>query len=142
MIKQSIIKPILICYVIISFQFISTISFSQSTINITAQNEPEQFDNIKVIPLFTDSLSSSFLIWIKTEVKPHKHAFHSEQVYVLQGNGTMMLEEKELVINPGDLIYIPKNTIHSVQVISEHPMKVISTQAPIFEGKDRIFIKD
>lgn len=89
-------------------------------------------------PLFTDSLSSSFLIIIPKEVKTHYHATHSEQVIVLSGEADMMLGEQKIHIKAGDVIFIPKGTKHSVIVTSSEPLKIISVQAPYFDGTDRV----
>ena len=97
-------------------------------------------DNVYNKPLFGDSLSSSFVIVIKKEVKLHKHLQHSEHVVVLEGSGQMTLGSKGFMIKKGDVIFIPKNTIHGVISIGEQPLKVLSVQAPKFDGKDRVFI--
>ena len=88
-----------------------------------------------------DSLSSSFCILIKTQVKAHKHVSHSEHVLILEGEGTMTLAEKIFAVKKGDLIFIPKNTVHAVKCTSSMPLKVISIQAPLFDGKDRVFVE-
>jgi mannose-6-phosphate isomerase-like protein (cupin superfamily) len=90
--------------------------------------------------LFGDSLASSFVIVIKKEVKHHKHIHHSEHVVVLEGSGQMTLGNKGFAIKKGDVIFIPKNTIHSVISMGETPLKVLSIQSPKFDGKDRVFI--
>ncbi|MFL5752849.1 MAG: cupin domain-containing protein [Bacteroidia bacterium] len=100
---------------------------------------PSSFENIYSRPLHSDSLVSSFVIFIKKEVKEHKHAAHSEQVLILEGNGEMTLGDKKFRVKRGDLITIPKNTFHSVKTTSKIPLKVLSVQAPFFDGKDRIF---
>jgi mannose-6-phosphate isomerase-like protein (cupin superfamily) len=50
----------------------------------------------------------------------------------------MMLDDSLFTVNPGDFIFIPRGAVHSVYKISEGPLKVISIQAPYFDGKDRI----
>ena len=90
--------------------------------------------------LFGDSLASSYVIVIKKQVKLHKHLKHSEHVVVLEGNGQMTLGDKGFGIKKGDVIFIPKNTLHSVISMGEQPLKVLSIQSPKFDGKDRIFI--
>ncbi len=97
-------------------------------------------DNIYSRFLFGDSLASTFCIEIKKEVKAHKHATHSENVIVLEGEGEMNLGDKQLKIKKGDVIFIPKNTIHSARTKGNVALKVLSVQAPIFDGKDRIMI--
>lgn len=108
-----------------------------STDSIGAKTLSEDIYN-KV--LFSDSLASSFVIIIKKEVKPHKHLQHSEHVIVLDGTGMMRTGEKSFEIKKGDVIFIPKNTIHSVKSTGKQALKVLSVQAPKFDGKDRVFI--
>jgi len=102
----------------------------------------ENYENVKVEQLYSDSLGSSFVIWIKEGVKAHKHEYHNEQVYVLDGAGEMTLAQDTIFIQKGDLIRIPKGTIHSVtKVYGTRPLKVLSNQTPEFFGKDRVFIE-
>lgn len=96
-------------------------------------------DNIYSKALFSDSLASSFVIVIRKEVKAHKHLHHAEHVLVLAGSGQMKLGEKQIDMKKGDLVFIPENTVHSVKTTSKEPLKVLSIQAPYFDGKDRIF---
>lgn len=98
-------------------------------------------DKNYVRTLHHDSLSSSFLIIIPKEVKAHYHADHTEQVIILSGEADMMLGEQKLHIKAGDVIIIPKATKHSVMVTSTEPLKIISVQAPYFDGTDRVMIE-
>lgn len=111
---------------------------NQSLDTITA---PITYENIYMRTLASDSLVSSFVIFIKKEVKKHKHVFHSEHVYILDGEGEMILGEKTFTVKKGDIIFIPKNTAHSLKVTSTIPVKVLSVQAPMFDGKDRMLIE-
>lgn len=97
------------------------------------------YENIYSRPIGSDSLVSSFVIFIKKEVKSHKHITHTEQVYVLEGEGEMILGDKKFGVKKGDMVFIPKNTVHALKVTSAGPMKVLSVQAPHFDGKDRVF---
>lgn len=115
---------------------------SQTVVNLDTVSIPAKTENIYNTLLFSDSLASSFCIVIKNEVKPHKHQFHSEHVLVVEGEGQMRLANKLFKIKKGDLIFIPKNTIHSVKTISKQPLKVVSIQAPLFDGTDRISIEE
>jgi mannose-6-phosphate isomerase-like protein (cupin superfamily) len=88
-----------------------------------------------------DSLTSAFCIVIKDEVKPHYHRLHSEQVIVLSGSGTMKLGDSTFMISKGDVIFIKKNTVHSVKTTGTEPLKVISVQSPRFDGSDRVMVE-
>lgn len=115
--------------------------FSQSHQSLDTITPPANYENIYVRPLFHDSLASGFVIFIKKEVKLHKHAHHTEQVVILDGEGIMKLGDKTIQVKKGDVISIPANTSHSLIVTSKTPVKVLSTQSPYFDGKDRIMIE-
>jgi len=100
-----------------------------------------EFDNIHVHKLDTDKNKSAVIIWIKKGVKAHIHEYHSETLVVLEGTGTMYVGDSSYSIKGGDYISVPENTVHSVTVTSEIPLKVISIQAPEFVGKDRVFVE-
>lgn len=113
----------------------------------TAQNQsldtikaPANYDGIYSRMVASDSLSSSFVIFIKKEVKKHKHVTHTENVFILEGEGEMLLGDKTFKVKKGDIIFIPMNTVHSLKVTSSTPVKVLSIQSPHFDGKDRIFV--
>jgi mannose-6-phosphate isomerase-like protein (cupin superfamily) len=109
----------------------------QSTDTIKA---PAVYENVYSRALYSDtSIVSSFVIFIKKEVKAHKHITHAEHVIVLEGKAEMTLNDKTFSIKKGDVIFIPKNSFHSVKTTSKIPLKVLSIQAPYFDGKDRVF---
>ncbi len=99
------------------------------------------YANVYVKPMYSDSLSSTYAIWVKNAVKSHMHVKHTEVVTVLQGKGTMTIGGQEQKIKKGDVVIIPKGTAHSVITTSRKPLLVISVQAPQFKGKDRVWIK-
>ena len=113
-------------------------SFSQNYQSLDTIKSYGDYENIYLRKLYSDSLVSSFVIFIKKEVKTHKHISHSEHVHILDGEGEMTLGDKKLKVKKGDLVFIPKNTFHSLRVTSVNPVKVLSIQAPIFDGKDRV----
>lgn len=122
--------------------FLSSSVFAQKVENIPAMKQQKQpYDNIATQALGADSNVTSTVIWIKKEVRPHYHATHSEHVYVVEGNGQMLLGNETVFVGPGDLIYIPQGMIHALRVTSkDKPMKVISIQAPEFDGSDRVMV--
>lgn len=124
--------------IIILFVTLGFCSFAQNPNQInTLELEPGN-TGLTTKNLFNDSLSSSFCIIIKNEVKAHKHIKHSEHVIVQSGEAVMRLGEKEFNIKEGDVIFIPKGTVHSVIVKGKKPLKVLSIQSPYFDGSDRV----
>lgn len=119
---------------------LGTTLLSQVTPTDTIKSPTPDKNYVKA--LYSDSLSSSFLIIIPKEVKMHYHATHTEQVVVLSGEADMMLGDQKIHIKTGDVVFIPKGTKHSVNVTSAEPLKIISVQAPIFDGTDRIMLPE
>lgn len=99
------------------------------------------FANVLVRRVHTDANASVFAIWVKQEVKPHKHIHHSEVVTVLRGKGIMQVDGINRAIRKGDFVVIPQGTVHSVVTTSRKPLLVISVQSPEFDGSDRIWIE-
>lgn len=125
-------------FLIILFSIGFTLCQAQSFQSLDTIKPPASYENIYNRPVFSDSLTSSFVIFIKKEVKSHKHVTHAEHVYVLDGEGEMVIGNKQMKIKKGDIVLIPKNTFHSLKVTSQTPMKVLSVQSPLFDGKDRV----
>jgi mannose-6-phosphate isomerase-like protein (cupin superfamily) len=125
-----------------------SIPFLLLTISVTAQTitgktlkpDSTNYENVYVKSLYSDSLSSTFAIWIKKQVKPHKHVNHSEVVTVLEGKAEMTVDGETRIIKKGDVIILPKGTVHSVVTKSRKPLLVLSIQAPKFVGKDRVWV--
>lgn len=117
-------------------------TFAQDIYKLKKIKPHEEFENILVKKLADSDEQTSFLIWIKTGVGLHKHESHTENIYVISGKGEMTLGDEKFVIQKGDFFSIPKNTPHSLKVLSSKPIKVLSIQTPKFTGKDRIFIEN
>lgn len=126
--------------IILTFSILfAATSFSQLVTNINDIKADIDYENIYVKKLDSDSNSTSFIIWIKKGVKSHKHEHHSEVIYVIEGEAMMTVNESKFHIGPGDYFRIPKNTYHSLDVLSKKYIKVMSVQAPEFYGEDRVY---
>ena len=128
-------------FLYLNFILCNSIIFGQNPQTLKSLEPNEEYDNIHVMNLATDSLQSAFLIWIKSEVKLHKHEWHSENVIVLEGKGELTLGDSVYLLAPGDFVNIPMNTPHAVKVTSRRPMKVLSVQSPQFLGDDRVILE-
>ena len=122
--------------------FLINIISAQTVKSLDELQPTGAFDNIHVQKIDSDSLSTTFAIWVKLKVKLHKHEQHVENIYIIDGHGEFTVSDSTYKVKKGDLIVVPKNTWHGVKVSSETPMKVISIQSPEFKGLDRVFKKD
>jgi mannose-6-phosphate isomerase-like protein (cupin superfamily) len=116
-------------------------AWSQNSLHQAAKAlRPDQpFENILVRRIYGDDQATGFVIWIKQQVPLHKHANHSESVVILAGRAKMQLGDQQMQVRKGDIIFIPQGTPHAVTV-SKGVLKVLSIQAPAFDGTDRILL--
>ena len=133
MIKKTF--PLLFCGALL---FIAPFAFSQKVENLPNRPPKSEVENILVEELTTDSMCTSFLIWIRGGVKHHFHATHTENIYVLEGEGEMEFGEQVFHVKAGDFIMVPREVVHAVT--AKVPMKVLSIQAPMWITDDRNFV--
>jgi Mannose-6-phosphate isomerase len=126
-------------YLLICLAFPISLISQQHVSSFNTIKPSTTFDNIHVKKLSTDSNSTTFAIWVKQKVKIHKHTQHVENIYISEGSGVFYLADSVFNIKSGDLIVVPKNTWHGVDVNSNIPLKVLSVQSPEFIGNDRVF---
>ena len=129
-------RPAILILICFSFN-----SLAQVQTNLIQLQPKDPFENFLIQNLYSDSNGTADIIWIRKEVKPHKHVSHSEYIYFLEGSGKMLIDDSVQVVNPGDIIFIPENTVHALKVTSAIPIKVISIHAPQYDGQDRIPIE-
>jgi mannose-6-phosphate isomerase-like protein (cupin superfamily) len=129
-------------FTILSIAIGAKLANAQTITNEADLVTPAKLATVEGRDIGSDSLSSGNVIWIKTELKAHKHLTHSEHVYVIDGEAEMRLGDKTVKIKNGDIIFIPKGTVHAVKVTSKRPLKVLSVQAPHSDGTDRVFVNE
>ena len=76
-------------FILVSINF-----YSQDLVNKINNRKPSnEYENIYIQKLSSDSLASTFVIWIKKKVKLHKHINHTENVIIQQGSGKFQLND-------------------------------------------------
>jgi mannose-6-phosphate isomerase-like protein (cupin superfamily) len=86
----------------------------------------------------------SLLVLRATEgvvIKSHLHKTHDETVYVIKGTGQMFVNDKWTDIKPGSLHFNPMGKAHSIKVIGNKPLVVISIFTPAMKEPDRHFLE-
>ena len=72
---------------------------------------------------------SEFEIAPGTHLEPHKHNTH-EFFYILSGRALMQVGREKREVEPGDLIHIPPNTVHSIAPLGTNvPMRALAFAA-------------
>ena len=128
-------KSIVLFLVLLTCGFI----FSQKIENLPNRFPKGENENVAVEQIATESLCTSFMVWVKGGVKHHFHSKHTECIYVLEGIGQMTLADSTFIVQPGDFVLIPKGTIHSV--VATTPLKILSIQTPQWVSDDRQFVQ-
>lgn len=80
--------------------------------------------------------SSSFWIRLLSFEEPHTHNDHNLTVVVMRGKSLMHLGSQTKEIKEGDIVEIPKGTVHWVENKSAGPCLVYAVFTPILEGMD------
>jgi mannose-6-phosphate isomerase-like protein (cupin superfamily) len=71
-------------------------------------------------------------------IPAHYHLNHDEIVFIIRGSGTMRVHQDEFLVQAGDILFIPRKTVHSFSP-SGADVLALSIFVPKFDGKDRIF---
>jgi len=61
-------------------------------------------------------LVNEFEVAPGSAVYPHEHPTH-EFYFVMSGRGVMIVADEERPVGPGDLVYIPPDTVHSLRPV-------------------------
>ena len=67
-------------------------------------------------------LANEFEVAVGGEVFPHSHPTH-EFYFVMTGSGTMIVGDEERPVAPGDLVYIPPDTVHSLRPTGDEAIR-------------------
>ena len=68
----------------------------------------------------------------KTNLKPHYHQKMNEAVYILSGEASIIISDKEFPLKPGDLITIKPNQIHTVKNPGEKEFRYLVFKTNFF----------
>jgi quercetin dioxygenase-like cupin family protein len=60
----------------------------------------------------------------------HLHARHAECFFVLEGELTFRLEDRELVTTPGTWVFIPQDVVHTFSVTGDAPARFLGIHTP------------
>lgn len=62
-----------------------------------------------------------------TGAAPHTHP-NEQFIFVLEGEVRLRIADEEAMVTPGGLAYIPADTIHSAEVVSEEDVRFFTTK--------------
>jgi mannose-6-phosphate isomerase-like protein (cupin superfamily) len=99
--------------------------------------ENELQKNIAIRHLHRSTNASTHLIRLKGSESPHYHDHHDLNVSVLSGKSTIHFKDHKVLLQPGDIIFIPKGTYHWAENSDPVASVVFALFSPAFDGKDK-----
>lgn len=78
------------------------------------------------------------LIRLKDAEKPHIHQAHDLVVVMLSGGGVLHLGERSIQVKPGDVMEIPRGTVHWAENTHPAGSEVYALFSPPYDGTDNI----
>jgi len=97
---------------------------------------PDQ--NIRVVTLGRGKEMSHHLVQIRDREAPHLHKIHDLTVVVLKGKGYLILEQKRIELIRGNILFIPRGSVHYFVNTFSEPSVALAVFSPVFDGKDSI----
>ena len=91
---------------------------------------------IKVEALGDTGNQSTHLVWIKTHEAPHLHAEHDLTVLLLKGQGVLEMGKEKISLKTGDLVSIPRKTVHAFTNGAPEAALAFVVFSPSFDGQD------
>jgi quercetin dioxygenase-like cupin family protein len=64
---------------------------------------------------------------------PHVHPNDEQWFYMLEGRAATLLGDEIITVGPGDLVYIPRNTVHGIRLL-ESPCRFFTCKSPAGSG--------
>lgn len=75
---------------------------------------------------------------IRTGEQPHYHRFHDMTVFTVRGGGTLVIEQKEMPMNAGDVVHIGRGIPHYFRNTGSNPAVALVVFSPPFDGRDTV----
>lgn len=100
---------------------------------------------LKVLPLGRTEAVSYHLVQVRTREQPHLHATHDLTAQILKGHGRMLLISRAgsslyscsaRPMREGDVVAVPRGTIHWFVNEADSPAVALACFAPPFDGRD------
>lgn len=60
----------------------------------------------------------------------HRHTFHSEVFFVISGSMSATVDGETQTLGPGDLVYIPPNSLHAIKILGDEDVHALMIYEP------------
>lgn len=98
----------------------------------------EEEGPVAVRRLHGDGAHTANWVRVRGRIARHIHRHSHEIVYVIRGEGELVLGDRVLKVQAGDEVFVPRGTVHAFEATD---CAVLSVFAPGFVPGDRIFVE-
>lgn len=99
-------------------------------------------ENIRALPLSQSDQSHNLLVQVRNREPLHLHADSDVTVFLLKGRGRIRLGERELPVQAGDVMHIPRGVIHAFINAGRAPAAALVVYSPAPGPDDRVLIRE
>jgi mannose-6-phosphate isomerase-like protein (cupin superfamily) len=103
---------------------------------VAADNPLGPNENIKMTTLGQGPGVSHHIVQIRNRESPHFHRAHDGTVMMISGHGYLILGDKRIELSTGDIVYVPRGTVHYYVNTGLEPTIAFVVFSPPFDGKD------
>jgi len=87
---------------------------------------PASYDTIHLVDLPGDEKQVTYIVWAqKGAVVEEAHEDEDEYLLMLKGHCAVTINGRKGYYKEGDLIYIPKKSVHLAEALSDEPMLLV-----------------
>jgi len=108
---------------------------------ILAENPIRPEEDVKITDLTETKTYSTHVMQCNADIKPQFHKKHDLVLYVVKGEGIVILADTRYRVGPGAAITIPRGTVYSLIKVGTDPFVAYATFSPPFDGYDRTYVK-
>lgn len=92
--------------------------------------------------VFQSEEMSFYVARATSEIPAHYHKLSDETYYVYKGQGTMRLNDEYREVSEGDIVFIPKGSIHGMKNTGTEEIIIFFISAPAFDPENDRFVAD
>ncbi len=101
---------------------------------------PNQELKIGVGKVFETEQMSFYLAQVGNEVPPHYHKKSDETYFIYKGQGKMQVDQDFRDVKQGDIILIPKGSIHGLKNTGHEDLIIFFISSPAFDQQNDRFV--
>ena len=87
--------------------------------------------------VYRSEYSSGHIVRLASKEQPHYHDQHDLNVTLLEGKSLIHFQDRDVLMQAGDVVFIPKGTYHWAENLDKNASVVFAVYSPAFAGKDK-----